>query len=183
MPTPPMLEDRHLAGCQIVSDRNRIIEKMPLHGRIAEVGVLAGDFSQVLLDKLFPRELHLIDLDLHSHPINRRFTKQVRSGQVFYHEGDSSQTLSKFPDHYFDFIYIDGDHSYEGVKQDTTVAKHKIRHDGFLIYNDYTYWSPVECIPYGVMHVVNELCLKEGWQVVFFALDPYMYCDVAIRRM
>ena len=55
--------------------------------------------------------------------------------------------------------------------------------DGYLIFNDYTYWSPVECIPYGVMHAVNELCLDEDWQVAYFALDPYMYCDVAIRRI
>jgi len=182
-PIPPMLEDRHLKNCQIVASRDRIIQRMPHGGHVAEVGVLAGDFSQVLLDGCSPSELHLIDMDLHSYNIHKRFADQVRYGRVVLHEGNSSRVLKKFSDQYFDFIYIDGDHSYEGVKKDINVAKQKIRDDGLLIFNDYTYWSPVECIHYGVMHAINELCLEEEWQLVFFALDPYMYCDVAIRRM
>lgn len=181
-PMPSMLEDRHLANCQLVANRDSLIQKMPRHGRIAEIGVLAGDFSQTLLDGCVPAELHLVDLDLRSHQIAGRFSDQVRSGVVVLHEGNSSKILKKFSDHYFDFIYIDADHSYEGVKQDIEIAKQKIRQGGFLIFNDYTFWSPVECIPYGVMHAVNELCIVEGWEVCYFALDPYMYCDVAIRR-
>jgi hypothetical protein len=183
LPVPPMLEDQHLTDCQLVSSRDGIIRRMPHGGRVAEVGVLAGDFSEVLLENCSPRELHLIDLDLDSHQIGKRFANGLVSGRVVLHEGNSAHVLKKFPDQYFDFIYIDADHSYEGVKKDATIAKQKIRHDGFLIFNDYTFWSPVECIPYGVMQAVNQLCLEEGWQVAFFALDPYMYCDVAIRRM
>jgi hypothetical protein len=183
LPIPPMLEDRHLSDCQLVSSRDAIIRRMPHGGLVAEVGVLAGDFSQVLLENCSPKELHLLDRDLHSHRIDQRFADDVSSGRVVLHEGNSGRVLKRFPDHYFDFIYIDADHRYEGVKRDARIAKQKIRHDGFLIFNDYTFWSPVECIPYGVMWAVNELCLEEGWRVAFFALDPYMYCDVAIRRM
>ena len=104
------------------------------------------------------------------------------AGQVVLHQGKSNSVLKQFPDHCFDFVYIDADHSYQAVRKDIEVAKHKIRAGGFLIFNDYTYWSPVECIPYGVMGAVNELCLHEGWEFVYFSLDPYMYCDVAIRR-
>ena len=182
-PIPPMLQDRHLENCRIVANRDRIIQLMPREGRIAEIGVLAGDFSRVLLDECYPKELHLVDLDLESHGIIGRFSGEVASGQVILHQGKSSRVLKLFPNHYFDFIYIDADHGYEGVRKDIMVAKQKIRHDGFLIFNDYTYWSPVECIPYGVMRAVNELCLDEGWQVVYLALDPYMYCDAAISRM
>lgn len=182
LPIPPMLEDRHLASCELVASRENLLRKMPRGGRIVEIGVLAGDFSERLLESCAPAELHLVDLDLRSHHIDTRFAAQVDAGQVVLHEGDSSRVLKRFPDHYFDFIYIDADHSYEGVKRDIEVAKQKIRHDGFLVFNDYTFWSPVECIPYGVMRAVNELCLAETWEVIFFALGPYMYCDVAIRR-
>lgn len=167
-PIPPMLEDRYLKNCQIVANRDKLVQQMPHGGHIAEVGVLAGNFSQVLLDQCSPTKLHLIDLDLHSHQIQKRFADKVQSGTIVLHEERSWRALRKFPDQYFDFIYIDADHSYEGVKKDIMVAKEKIRHDGFLVFNDYTYWSPVECMPYGVMHAVNELCLKEGWQFVFF---------------
>ena len=182
-PVPPMLEDMHLEKCQLISNREKLIQRMPHGGRVAEVGVLAGDFSQTLLDACSPAELHLIDIDLGSPLIHERFTDEVQAGKVVLHEGKSALILKKFADQYFDFIYIDADHSYKAVKKDIQIAKRKIRQDGFLVFNDYTYWSPVECIPYGVMHAVNELCIEEGWEVVFFALDPYMYCDVAIRRM
>jgi predicted O-methyltransferase YrrM len=182
-PAPPMLEDLHLEKCQLISSRDKMIRRMPQGGRVAEVGVLAGDFSRILLDGCSPSELHLIDINLEAHQIRERFADEVHTGKVILHQGKSSQVLKNFADRYFDFIYIDADHSYKQVKKDIQVAKRKIRQDGFLVFNDYTFWSPVECIPYGVMQAVNELCLKEGWEVVFFALDPYMYCDVAIRRL
>jgi hypothetical protein len=178
-----MLEDRHLANCQLLASRDGIIKRMPSGGQVAEVGVLKGEFSLTLLDSCAPSRLHLIDLDLTSHRIEERFSTEIRAGRVVLHEGESAEVLQGFADEYFDFVYVDADHSYEGVVRDIAVAKKKVRQDGYLIFNDYTFWSPVECIPYGVMHAVNELCLAEEWEVVYFALDPYMYCDVAIRRM
>jgi hypothetical protein len=68
------------------------------------------------------------------------------------------------------------------VKRDIEISKKKIRHDGYLIFNDYTYWSPLECMKYGVIEAVNELCAEEDWEVLFFSLNPRLYCDVAIRR-
>lgn len=183
LPRPPMLEDWNLSACQLVSSRISLIERLPRGGRVAEVGVLAGDFSHILLDGCDPVELVLVDLDLRSHDIATRFGADVRSGRVILREGDSSQVLATFPDHHFDFIYIDADHTYDGVTKDIQVAKHKIRPDGLLVFNDYTFWSPMECLPYGVMRAVNELCLRERWGVDFFALEPYMYCDIAIRRL
>lgn len=182
-PVPVMLDDWHLAGCELVASRESLIRKMPRGERIAELGVLAGDFSQVLLATCAPAELHLIDLDLRSHRVAERFANQVDAGIVTLHEGDSVEVMSRFPNGHFSFVYIDADHGYEGVRRDIELAKQKIRTDGFLIFNDYTFWSPVECLPYGVMPAVNEFCLREGWRVRYFALDPYMYCDVAIQRM
>lgn len=181
-PSPPMVEDRHLVNCQLVANRTSILHRLPKHGRVAELGVLFGDFSQAILATCAPRELHLIDLDLHTYGVGQRFADEVSRGTVVLHEGDSSQILSSFVDHSFDVIYIDADHSYDGVCKDLHVAKQKIHPHGLVVLNDYTYWSPVECIPYGVMQAVNEFCLREDWEFVYFSLDPYMYCDVAIQR-
>jgi hypothetical protein len=104
LPIPPILEDRYFENCQIFANRARMIQRLPHGGHIAEVGVLAGDFSQVLLDECSPAELHLIDLDLHSHPIQERFADQVQSRRVVLHEERSYHALKKFPDQYFDFI-------------------------------------------------------------------------------
>jgi hypothetical protein len=45
----------------VMSDRNRLIEQFPKHGRWAEVGVYRGDFSQKIMETCAPSELYLID--------------------------------------------------------------------------------------------------------------------------
>jgi hypothetical protein len=102
---------------------------------------------------------------------------------VVLHEGDSADELAKVPDNYFDWIYIDGDHSYEGVRRDIAVAKHKLQPDGILALNDYTNWSIWELLPYGVLRAVNELCVQERWEMLFYCMDTNNYCDVAVRRI
>ena len=101
---------------------------------------------------------------------------------VRLHLGDSSTELAKLPDRYFDWIYIDGDHSLEGVRRDAAVAAAKIKPDGVLVFNDYTVWSVLEFTDYGIVPVVNELLASGEWEMVYIALHPLMYCDVAIRR-
>jgi len=80
-------------------------------------------------------------------------------------------------------VYIDADHSYAGVKRDIAVAKEKVKPDGMLVFNDYTLWSPLELMEYGVVHAVNELCLNEDWELMYFAFQRHMYCDVALKRI
>jgi hypothetical protein len=178
----PRLSEKQLENCRLMCNREAILGKMKTGGVAAEVGVQAGAFSRNILQICSPARLHLIDIDLRSHSISEKFKAEVDAGVVELHEGDSSSVLRTFPDSYFDFIYIDGDHSYQGVKRDIEAGKSKVKRDGFLIFNDYTYWSPVECMPYGVIQAVNELCLQDGWEMAYFALAYWMYCDVALQR-
>ncbi|MFK7802960.1 MAG: class I SAM-dependent methyltransferase [Anaerolineae bacterium] len=178
-----MLTDKHINDCTLLPNRLSILERMSKGGIVAEVGVQTGQFSQIILDICSPAELHLIDLDLKAFGIKDKFQEKINTDIVHLLEGDSSTLLQEsFPENYFDFIYIDGDHRYEGVKRDIEAAKSKLKPGGYLLFNDYTYWSPVECMAYGVMQAVNELCLEEDWQMRYFALAHYMYCDVAVQK-
>jgi hypothetical protein len=179
----PDLTSIHLANCKVLPNREMILQQMKKGGIGAEVGVQEGLFSRLILQLCEPKELHLIDFDLTHFLIEKKFRSEIDSGQVKLHESDSSLAISKFPDAYFDFIYIDADHTYQGVHRDIQAAKTKIKEDGFLLFNDYTYWSPGECINYGVVQAVNELCVNENWEMIYFAFGGYMYCDVAIRKL
>jgi len=64
--------------------------------------------------------------------------------------------MAAFPDPPFDFIYIDADHAYEGVVKDLAQAERKLKDDGWIVCNDYTLFSPLENIKYGVYRAVNE---------------------------
>ncbi len=178
----PALSLEHLRHCAVVPNRTELIGRLPSGGVVAEVGTLHGEFSRVILDVASPSELHLIDHVIQ--PGVRQLAEDPRhTGLVHIHDGDSASTLELFDDGYFDWIYVDAQHEYDGVKRDIAVARRKVKPEGFLVFNDYTVWSQVEMQPYGVVAAVNELCLEDGWEFAYLALPPHMYCDVAIRRM
>jgi hypothetical protein len=60
-----------------------------------------------------------------------------RQAQVYLHKSDSAEALQSFPDAYFDWIYIDAQHTYEGVKRDIAVAQAKVNSDGLRIQRRY----------------------------------------------
>lgn len=182
---PVLLEQRHLDNCRVACDREELLTQLAVRPqpRIAEIGVFRGEFSQVLLRKFAPSVLHLFDLDLKRHKIAEHFARLIATGQVQLHEGDSSTGIAALPLEYFDLIYIDGDHSYEGVVKDIQASVPRLVPGGYLVFNDYTFWSPCENMQYGIMQAVNEFCRREDWEATHFALDGYMYCDLAIRKL
>jgi len=173
----PLLPQEALKNAEIYNSRNTLLEDLPKNKVIAEVGTQYGAWAKKILKTCDPAELHLFD-----RKFNITDPSVTNSSCVVTHEGDSSTNLSKVPDSYFDWIYIDGDHSYKGVKKDIEQAVKKVKRDGILVFNDYITWSPLEVIPYGVVTAVNELIL-DGWEMVALALSPHAFWDVAVRRM
>jgi hypothetical protein len=37
-------------------------------------------------------------------------------------------------------------------------------------------------VPYGVVQVVNELIVSRGYEIIGFALEKNMFCDIAVRK-
>lgn len=177
------LKPEHVAGCQVTASREQLLEHMPKRGEVAEVGVGEGRFSRAILNIVKPKTLHLIDTRLTAEGIGEKFAKEVDRKVVRLHEGLSWDELKELPDGALDFIYIDADHRYRAVWRDIAAAVSKVKADGYLLFNDYTYWSPLECMKYGVVEAVNEFLVRNnGWRLAFLSLSPRMYCDVALRR-
>jgi precorrin-6B methylase 2 len=178
----PQLGYEHLAGCELVPDRLEILKRLPRDGVAAEIGVDKGEFSNQILKTARPRLLYLIDADTSRiSETNRELLEQSSAARLI--EGDSSSILSTLPDGCLDWIYIDGDHRYDGVVRDIEAAVQKIKRNGFLVFNDYTVWSPETMYHCGVARAVNELCIRDGWRLVYLCLHKMFYNDVVIQRM
>jgi hypothetical protein len=124
--------------------REFILRRMPQRGVVAEIGVDLGDFSEKILALNRPRELHLIDpwtaesgeyrqrqadgvasdsprklaTVARFAVVRDRFASEIDGGGVMLHRANSDIAGGQFPDRFFDWVYIDGNHSYEAVRQD-----------------------------------------------------------------
>ena len=178
---PPPLSELHLRNSRIVPNRDHILPLMPKGGICAEVGTQTGGFAKLILSILQPSKLHIYDIDYslfdHAH-----FASAIEKGVVELHQGDSSTLLGTLPDRHFDFIYIDGDHSYNGVVKDLEQSSRKIKDEGWIVCNDYTIYSPLEKTKYGVYRAVNEFCLNHGFEIIYLGLHQWGYHDVALKR-
>lgn len=169
-----------MEGAQLVPGREALLAHLPSRGVVCEVGVWEGEFSLRILDIARPRELHLIDAELHR--LDRRLLAPGREArEIVLHEGDSADCLGRLPDHHFDWIYVDADHRFEGVSRDIAAARAKVKPEGFLVFNDYIRWTR-RSTEYGVIPAVNRLIVEDGWRIAFIALSESGYNDVALRR-
>jgi predicted O-methyltransferase YrrM len=141
-------------------NRLKMLEQMPKDGRCAEIGVWSGGFSGAILEVTQPTELVLIDpWDLLSAQSEEEWTHQKHKNHVFMSElyanvenlygqldnvkirkGFSAEVLSSYPDNYFDWVYIDGNHLYDFVKKDIDIAFEKVRPGGIIAGDDF-FWK------------------------------------------
>jgi SAM-dependent methyltransferase len=161
--------------------REFILRQMPRRGVVAEIGVDLGDFSEKILALNRPRVLHLIDpwtaesgeyrqrlpdgdaasvdsprkLDTVARfaLVRDRFSSDIDGGGVVLHRADSVTAGADFPDSLFDWVYIDGNHSYEFVRQDLELYWRKLKPGGYIVCDDYHhagFWED------GVTRAVDE---------------------------
>jgi hypothetical protein len=133
---------------------------MPKRSVCAEVGVNEGEFSKQILSVVGPRRLHLIDpwkhveqyaeahfgglgsdgqalMDVRYERVKRELAAEIETGQVTIHRDFSSSASHEFEDSYFDWIYIDGNHLYEFVREDLEIYNPKVKAQGYLAGDDY----------------------------------------------
>ena len=199
----PRLPERLLWNARLLPDRYAILPLLPKNRTIVEVGVALGAFSSHFLSVCQPKQFIAIDLfNLHEYPslwgrntkelfgerrhsefYRDRFAGAIHQNIVTVLEGDSLAMLATLDDASVDVVYVDADHQYDSVKRELGIIRRKIRDDGFIILNDYIMnEAGFSNAPYGVIQATNEFMISENWEMVYLAFQPYMYCDVVLRK-
>lgn len=122
----PVLETKHLHDARLFANREDLIQSLDSvkGGVVAEVGVALGEFSEFLLDELQPKKFVAFDTftiykwggtwkgvavndwlkgDNHLDYYRKKFDNRP---EVLIEVGMSHQTLARYPEKFFDLIYL-----------------------------------------------------------------------------
>lgn len=120
---------------------------------VAEIGVYKGEYAKSIIEILNPKEYHMVDTfgkHLRTYKDYPQMKKDNGWENLFseicntfngenikIHRMMSSEAVGLFPDGYFDFVYIDADHSYETAKFDIIEWGKKVKNGGILAGHDW----------------------------------------------
>ena len=142
----------------------------------AELGVFAGQFSEILL-QTDPSKLYLVDIFLGVQgsgdqngenmayidmnvSMKNLIKKYEHDHRVYVVQNTTQDFLYGLYDNSLDFVYIDADHSYEAISSDINIAFNKVKSGGYIFGHDYV--SPRFD---GVVLAVNEFCSSTGLSI------------------
>ncbi len=185
-----LLQEQHVANLKTVINRNALLSQLP-HGAIAaEVGVNRGDFSERIFTYAKPSKLHLIDIwdseryhDGLRRVVTDRFADRIEDGSVVINLGYSTDALKEFEDGYFDWVYIDTDHTYATTAAELRLASKKVKPEGLILGHDYTTGDWKMRNRYGVVEAVNEFCVKYDYEFIYMTNETHRHCSYAIRKI
>lgn len=141
----------------LIHDINKIGENL----KGIEIGSYIGESSLIFLSFHNISKLTCVDIEIPK-LFNVKLEKFIENGKCVPLEMSSSDANEKIIEDDFDFIYIDGDHTYDFVKNDIEIWYPKVKKEGILCGHDYV-WD-------GVKKAVDEFVLK-------YNLDLKIYDD------
>ena len=168
----------------MVDDKVDFLIQMPQEGIVAEVGVAKGIHAEQMEDITNPERLYLIDtwegrlgcLDEMEETFlvktleNDEFNVEVNLDEVVAMKETSAAASGKFPDEFFDYVYIDTVFTYAPVCNAIECWFPKVKSGGYLTGNNYTDgWGSTPDPEYGVIRAVDEFVEKHGLELSFIS--------------
>lgn len=184
------LKSRHIKGATLVANRDDMLKLFKKKAVVAEIGVDEGVFTQSIVNTCYPTKLHLIDIwgtarysEMKASSVKEKFKNQLTSGSMEITRKLSTDAAKDFEESYFDWIYIDTDHTYETTLSELYAFSEKVKKDGIIAGHDYSMGNWKSSFKYGVIEAVAEFCVKENWKICFLSLDYTESPSFAITRI
>jgi acetyltransferase-like isoleucine patch superfamily enzyme len=184
--------------------RNEMIEYFcneSISPKILEIGVFKGEFLENIIKTCNFSSVDAVDLfegtqvsgdvngnNIIEYNLETSFLELSEKYKDMPHvkiiKSDSSKYVSNVENNYYDIIYIDGDHSYEGVKKDLEASFEKVKDGGFIMGHDYEMNLEKGKNPYnfGVKKAVDEFCVKYGQRILAKAMDGCVSYCIQVTR-
>lgn len=143
-----------------------LLNALNLTGEGAEIGVLRGEFSKIILEKWKGKRLYSVDawkhfeegyIDINNPEDDVHEQSYQTTCKTLLPFGERSKILrmtskeasEEFEDGQLDFVYIDANHSYEFCLEDISLWYPKVKVGGMISGHDYKNTTT----EYGVMEV------------------------------
>lgn len=196
----------NISKMEIFDTRDEMIAAIPKGGMIAELGVFKGEFSLKIDEICQPKELILIDSWSGTHIYSGDVNGNHKNGVRQYYTGDelynitvenvnkfknpasiirlTTDILGSFSNDTFDMIYIDADHSYEGVLKDLINAYNKIKNAGYIMGHDYEHNidKTNNSYNFGVKKAVDEFCREYNQEISMKGMDGCVSYGIKINK-
>lgn len=157
--------------------REKLLELMPKNSTCAELGVGKGKFSKHILEIVKPNLHYCVDLwgPIATNVQGTYYTDQETWDQRFQEIQDEFKDYNvKFvrdmtynlPNYCkpktFDWVYVDGDHTYDGCMKDLQAVKDLVKDDGMILGHDYRpAWRKRP--DWGVVESVNDFVTENNY--------------------
>lgn len=141
-----------------IDPRNELLSLLPKNSIGAEIGTWKGDFAHQIIEKVNPSKIYLVDpyeyradynnswyggnnmsqakMDDIYNDVLQRFQIHIASGKLEVLRQYGPKGLDAISES-LDWVYIDGDHTYEGVWGDLTAAWRNLKKGGLICGDDY----------------------------------------------
>lgn len=170
--------------------RGDVLHFLPKNLVVAEIGTQTGYFAKALLKEIRPKELHLIDPWVHHEDadyvvdpanvnqnqqdkiyqeVEGTFKSEIEQGLVHLHRDYSPAASLRFPDQYFDMIYIDAMHYHAAVLADLVAWAPKLKPSGILAGHDFCEFDVSAQMNFGVVSAVSTFVQRSDFSWAFLA--------------
>jgi hypothetical protein len=169
--------------------------------KILEIGVFKGEFLDYLVKNCNFGSIDAVDLfegitcsgnvdgnNVVHYDVGKSYLelldKYKADANIRVHKSNSIHFLKNQENDSYDIIYIDGDHSYNGVKNDLTNAYNKIRNKGYIMGHDYemNMKKAKNIYNFGVKQAVDEFCISYNQTIQAKALDGCVSYCIHIKK-
>ena len=185
----PPLEPRHIEHCRLLPSREHLLTVLPRGSVAAEVGVADGRFTQKILQFADVKTLYLIDAWSSERygsglsKVKQQFAAEIATRKVILRQGYSTEVLADLPDSYFDWIYIDTNHTFGLTLQELRLGARKVKAAGYLAGHDFSVGNAVFPMVYGVIGACHTFCREAGWRYRWLSVEGDGAFSFCLERM